>query len=131
MAIITDVNLLNPPTIKASLSGLTVLHNHQYLYRYSGKKTGKPKANCTGSSPRKEDKTGQSENEPKKPRTYSINKSQVRKRILGIINQQSSHKQLFFYTVSFPPSVTDQLAYRLLNSVLTSLRQAHKVSKYD
>lgn len=130
MPIITDINPLNPPNIKASLSGVTVLHNHFFLSRYSGKKTTKPAKAGKIEEPNQQTQKTQTDTEPKATKKYSVNKSQVRKRILGIINQQSGNKQLFFYTISFPVQMSDGLAYKILNSTLTTLRTSNNVTKY-
>jgi hypothetical protein len=63
---------------------------------------------------------------PKKAREYTVHKREVRQRLLGFINTQAGKKELYFWTITFPPAVSDDLAYRVFNSWLTSLRQ-HKI----
>lgn len=116
--------------MKAGLTGLTVLHNHQYLTRYGGSKkyivtaSGKielrPKPNNKEIAREKGNRSI----------LYKVNKAEISKRIAAVINTQKGRKQLFFYTISFPNQVTDTTAYKILNSFLTTLRTAHSVTQY-
>lgn len=63
-------------------------------------------------------------------KTYSVNKREVRQRILAYINTMKGKKELFFWTVTFPPSISDALAYQAYNIWLTSLRQYRILKEY-
>lgn len=66
----------------------------------------------------------------KKPRTYSINKQVVRQRLLGYINTMKGEKELYFWTVSFPAGLSDDIGYQVFNIWLTSLRQYGFLKEY-
>ena len=97
-----EANILNPPTIKAGLTGATILHNHRYLTRYRGSK--KYNVLPSGKIEPKPVKISRKKDQPSEPRliTYRVNKSEISKRIQAIINTQKGTKSLFFYTISFP-----------------------------
>lgn len=125
-----EANILNPPTIKAGITGATILHNHQYLTRYRGSK--KYNVLPSGKIEPKPVKIARKKDKPSEHRliTYRVNKSEISKRIHAIINTQKGTKSLFFYTISFPNQVTDDLAYKILNSFLTTIRTAFSVKQY-
>jgi len=56
-------------------------------------------------------------------RTYRVNKREVRQRILAMLNTQRGKKEMYFWTISFFEKTPDDLAYRMFNIWLTSLRQ--------
>lgn len=66
---------------------------------------------------------------PKKERkkSYSVNKREVRQRILGYLNTQRGAKNLFFWTVSFPAGTPDDVCYQAFNTWLTKLRSPTKL----
>ncbi len=66
---------------------------------------------------------------PKKT-MYKVNKREVRARLINFLGTSKGATELFFYTISFPPCVNYSVAYKLLNSTLTSIRQAHKGYNY-
>lgn len=66
----------------------------------------------------------------KKLRTYTVHKREVRQRILGYLNTQRGKKELYFWTVTFPAGTPDDLAYRMYNIWLTSLRQRGMLKDY-
>jgi len=66
----------------------------------------------------------------KSQKTYSVNKKEVRQRILGYLNTKKGQEFLFFWTVTFPPSVTDAIAYQAYNIWLTRLRQLKMLREY-
>ena len=66
----------------------------------------------------------------KQPRYYSVNKQLVRQRLLGYINTMKGEKELYFWTVTFPVGVTDEIAYQIFNIWLTSLRQYKMLKEY-
>lgn len=66
----------------------------------------------------------------KKPREYTVNKREVRQRLLGYINTMRGKKELYFWTVTFPQGTPDEVAYRMLNIWLTSLRQYGLLKEY-
>jgi len=66
----------------------------------------------------------------KKEREYTVNKREVRQRVLGYMNTQRGKKELYFWTVTFPENTPDELAYRMLNIWLTTLRQYKMLREY-
>lgn len=72
------------------------------------------------------------ETSPKQPqaRVYSINKREVRQRLLAFMNTQRGKKELYFWTVTFPKTTPDDLAYKMLNIWLTTLRQYGMLRNY-
>lgn len=63
-------------------------------------------------------------------KTYSVNKKEVRQRILGFMNTQRGKKELYFFTVTFPKGTADHIAYQAYNTWLTSLRQYRILKNY-
>jgi len=63
-------------------------------------------------------------------RGYSVNKMEVRSRILGMINTMKGSKELYFWTVTFPGGMSDQLCYQAFNTWLTTLRQKNMLKNY-
>jgi hypothetical protein len=64
---------------------------------------------------------------------YVVNKLEVRQRILGHINTMKGEKELYFWTVTFPPEsfgMTDDLCYQVFNTWLTALRQKGMLKDY-
>lgn len=61
---------------------------------------------------------------------YTVNKKEVRQRLLGFINTQRGKKELYFWTVSFPMGTADPVAYQIFNIWLTSLRQYRILKNY-
>ncbi len=61
-----------------------------------------------------------------KKRTYTIPRSKVRSKSAAFFQVKQSKKFMAFYTVSFPPGIPDDLAYRLFNTWLTRLRDKKK-----
>jgi hypothetical protein len=64
-------------------------------------------------------------------RQYHLNKKKVRSRIIVYTDMMRrsrvwKQKELYFWTISFPPCVTDDIGYQLLNNWLTKLRQRNK-----
>lgn len=82
------------------------------------------------STPTEELSTNSREISPKKERKYTINKKEVRQRILGYLNSQKGKKELYFWTVSFPEKTSDEVCYRVLNTWLTSLRKYKMLKEY-
>jgi hypothetical protein len=71
--------------------------------------------------------------QPKKNRikfSYSVNKKEVRQRILGYINTQKGRKELYFWTVSFPAGTSDESGYSAFNTWLTALRYYKLLKDY-
>lgn len=59
-------------------------------------------------------------------KSYSINKREVRQRILAYINTMKGSKNLFFWTVTFPAGTPDDVCYQAFNTWLTALRAIRK-----
>ncbi len=68
----------------------------------------------------------------KKPRkkSYSVNKKEVRGRLMGYINTQRGKKELYFWTISFPAKTPDAVCYQAFNTWLTSLRHYKMLKDY-
>lgn len=69
---------------------------------------------------------------PKKIREpeYRVNKMEIRQRILGMINTMKGSKELYFWTVTFPGGMPDNLCYQAFNIWLTTLRQKKMLKNY-
>ncbi len=67
-------------------------------------------------------------NQPKK--FYTVNKKEVRQRLLGFMNTQKGKKELYFFTVSFPKGTSDATGYKIFNIWLTALRQYRLLKNY-
>jgi len=63
-------------------------------------------------------------------RFYTINKKEVSHRIRGYLNQMKGEKMLYFWTITFPITTSDDTAYILLNKWLTRLRQEKMLREY-
>lgn len=61
-----------------------------------------------------------------KKASYSINKREVRQRIMSYINTAKGVKELYFWTVSFPDGTPDDVCYQAFNTWLTTLRTQQK-----
>ncbi len=61
---------------------------------------------------------------------YSINKRKVRARLTNFINTEQGQSRMYFYSLSFPKNINENVAYSLLNSTLTTLRTTHNVKNY-
>jgi hypothetical protein len=59
-------------------------------------------------------------------KAYSINKREVRQRILAYINTMKGQKELYFWTVTFPAGTPDNVCYQAFNTWLTKLRTRYK-----
>jgi hypothetical protein len=65
-----------------------------------------------------------------RPRSYTVNKREVRQRLLAFMNTQQGKKELYFWTVTFPKNTPDELAYKMFNIWLTTLRQYRMLRNY-
>jgi hypothetical protein len=63
-------------------------------------------------------------------KSYSVNKKEVRQRLLAMRNTQRGSKELYFWTVSFPANTSDDLCYQAFNTWLTSLRKYKMLKHY-
>ena len=61
---------------------------------------------------------------------YHIDKTEVTNRIKGYLNQMRGEKMLYFWTVTFPNTTSDDTAYILLNKWLTRLRTEKMLKEY-
>jgi len=59
-----------------------------------------------------------------------INKREVRGRILAMINSERGKKELYFWTVTFPAGTADDVAFKMYNIWLTSLRKWKLLKNY-
>jgi len=64
------------------------------------------------------------------PKNYRVHKTEVRNRVLGMINTMRGKKELYFWTVTFPGNTADAIAYKLFNTWLTTCRQKKWLREY-
>jgi hypothetical protein len=62
-----------------------------------------------------------------KIKAYTINKREVRQRILAYNNTSKGQKELYFWTVTFPEGTPDDICYQAFNTWLTALRAPGRV----
>lgn len=116
--------------LSASLTGVTLLKSHQLQSRFSGsRKFTIDRRGCMIQKQKSTVRKKASTAEPKKQQ-YQVNRRRVIQLLTNFTNAQKGKKQLFFYTISFNPSMTVPVAYKCLNSWLTSLRQAFGLKNY-
>lgn len=127
---ITKLKYTTEPNIAASLTGITVLHQNISKSRFSGSRKFIVDRNGKLLEKEKKIQAQKKSTQASQKRFYRINKTRVTHLILNFINQQKGSKQLYFYTISFPKNITDSTAYKCLNSWLTSIRTAYKLSDY-
>ena len=60
-------------------------------------------------------------------KAYTINKREVRQRILAYNNTNKGQKELYFWTVTFPEGTPDDICYQAFNTWLTALRTPGRV----
>ena len=142
-------------TIKASQSGITVLKGSRYKKRYTGSKHSaidingkmylkakdlkivsanpadkKNRRPVINKAPGSADLNGGNEDTQPRVKSFKVHKTEVRNRIFGMINTMKGKKELYFWTVMFPLSTPDAVAYRLYNVWLTTLRQKKWLKDY-
>jgi hypothetical protein len=142
-------------TIKANQSGITVLKDGRYRKRYTGSKhsaidiNGKMYLNASelkklcinpadkrnGRQKKRPDplnglERSNEDNQPPREKNYKVHKTEVRNRLLTMINTIKGKKELYFWTVTFPMGTNDATAYRLYNIWLTTLRQKKWLRNY-
>lgn len=61
---------------------------------------------------------------------YRVNKSKVRKRAIAFSRLQKSRKNFYFYTITFPAQLPDNLCFDCLNIALTRLRKDKMIEDY-
>lgn len=66
----------------------------------------------------------------KSVRTYKLKKSLVRQRLLSWVRTAKGKKEMFFWTITFPPCISDDIAYRAYNTWLTQLRKKKMLRTY-
>lgn len=126
----SKLNYTTEPTLAVGLTGITQLKAITFKSRFTGSKThiidrdGKPLPKIKRPSEIKKSQPGSAK------KNYSVNKSRIRHIILNWINSQRGTKQLYFFTITFPPCIQDNLAYSLLNSWLTTMRTSARLRNY-
>jgi len=63
-------------------------------------------------------------------KTYKINKSKVRKRLISLCRLDSSRLFLGFYSISFPCKAPDKTIYEIFNKWLTNCRTRYGLTTY-
>jgi len=64
------------------------------------------------------------------PKTYTLNKSKVKKKIAAFFTLNASKNFCAFYSISFPFNLSDKLAYQLFNTWLTRCRTLQGLHSY-
>jgi len=118
------------PELSISLTGCTLLKSTILNSRFSGSK--QYTVDRLGRLQKKEAKQKIKYKKTSVPQKkfYSVNKSRIKHLITNFVNAQTGKKSLYFYTISFPEKTPDNLAYKILNSWLTSLRFAYELKNY-
>ena len=63
-------------------------------------------------------------------RFYSVNKKEVTHRIRNFVNSMRYEKKLYFWTITFPPTTSDDTAFILFNKWLTRCRKELNLRSY-
>ena len=66
----------------------------------------------------------------KEKNTFKLNKSKVRRKIYAFSNVSESKKKLFFWTISFPLNMPDNLIFKSFNSWLTRMKRDLSLHSY-
>lgn len=67
----------------------------------------------------------------KAPRLYKVNRKEIPKRVSAYVNTRAGKKNgLYMCTITFPPTVSDNMGYRILNFFFTRLRLKNKIQGY-
>jgi hypothetical protein len=140
-------------TIKASAAGITILKGSRFRKRYTGSRQSAVDINGkmylraadlkkiiaeSSTDPGRRPGKAATQSEialtadqlQRPPKYYKVAKTEVRNRILGMINTQRGKKELYFWTVTFPEGTIDAVAYRLFQIWLTTLRQKKWLREY-
>jgi len=152
--------LKEPPTRQQlqfglSLTGITYLKERQYRRRHIGKGNSyisgkgdiitttaarieekilspilKNTHKKTGSSPQATGISNERTGIKDTKKIYRIKKSLVKHRLLNLINALPKTQPLHFVTVTFPNTISDEIAYKVFNTWLTRCRKAKLISSY-
>lgn len=139
-------------TIKASAAGIIVLKEGRFKKRYTGSRHSaidingklylkaadlkkinqdqekKQRARVKAST--QSDVALIADQIQRPPKSYKVHKTEVRNRIMGMINTMRGKKELYFWTVTFPAGTPDTVAYRLFQTWLTTCRQKKVLKEY-
>ena len=141
--------------IKADLNGITILKDGRFKKRYTGSKQYAVDINGTLHKANELKKLIGRSNGPglkklaparakneknmninpkdtaKTMRKYTVNKPEIRQRLFSMIHSQPAQKkELYFWTITFPPVITDNTAHRIFNIWLTRLRKDGLLKNY-
>ena len=125
-------------TAEIDINGKLYLKRSEYVKAIQGNDPGTKKRSPTKGTPNrstllteiKESNVTDNNPQPTKRCEYRVNKVEVRNRIHGMINTGRGKKELYFWTVTFPKGIADDLAYRAFNTWLTTLRQKKFLRNY-
>jgi len=70
------------------------------------------------------------DNNKKKDKLYRLNKKKVKKKLFSFFKLEESQKEMYFITITFPISVSDDNAYKYFNNWLTRLRTNGFIRNY-
>lgn len=117
-------------SISVGLNGVTILKSNLLHSRFSGSKSFI--VNSKGCLQKKEvpEKKKVKHKLSGCSKSYTVNKKKVVSILSNFINCMNDSPTLFFYTITFPLRCPDDVAYRVLNSWLTSLRTGYSLKNY-
>jgi len=139
---------LEDMTVSLGMNGVTILSKSRFKARHKGltdivqvPRTGfimKPKKVIDTTKRKRQSRlpkhvknTSDQCNEKKvRIPKYVIDKTEVTNRIKGYLNQMRGEKMLYFWTITFPNTTTEDTAYILLNKWLTRLRTEKMLREY-
>jgi hypothetical protein len=148
MQLLTVLPHYKDMVVQLSLTGATVLTQSKFKARHGGSKeivqrpdTGlllkkneqKSTTEKFKSKKRKKLPTLPLEAPVKKisqQRFYSVNKKEVTHRIRNFVNSMTTERKLYFWTITFPPTTTDDTAFILFNKWLTRCRKELNLRSY-
>lgn len=134
--------------VQLSITGATVLTQSKFKARHGGTKEivqrpdvglllkkNEPKPSTEKPKRKKRKKVNCEDPKPsiKKQlpeRFYQVNKKEVTHRIRNFVNSMTTEKKLYFWTITFPPTTSDDTAFILFNKWLTRCRKELNLRSY-
>lgn len=135
-------------TVQLSLTGVTSLTQSKFKTRHGGTReiTQRPDVGLLlqKDSVKMDEQKPKSKRRKKKPvvdeipkpakvksvRFYSVNKREVTHRIRNYVNSMTTEKKLYFWTITFPPGTSDDVAFICFNKWLTRVRKELNLRSY-
>lgn len=125
--------------VKLSARGIVYVRKHTLGRRYQGSKgayvskDGELKIHALQPPPPPPPLELPKEKKEKKERvqrSYCVNKTVIRNRLLQYLNTRDGERELYFWTVTFPKGTADDVIYQVFNIWLTQLRQLNMLREY-